>query len=136
MDLNNVYVADCESDGFLDTLTKIHTFGIGWKSGGKWSIKDTPNYENMKKVLSDPTKVCVFHNGYLFDKINYLGVDKTTIVFKFKTDKPVQLDKINFIKVDGFELHTFGDEHKWTIVSDDISVFLPKEYLLKEWKVY
>ena len=72
----------------------------------------------------------------LFDKINYLGVDETTIVFKFKTDKPVQLDKINFIKVDGFELHTFGDEHKWTIVSDDISVFLPKEYLLKEWKVY
>ncbi len=65
---NGIYVCDCESDGFLDTLTKIHTFGVGWKSGGKWNIKDTPDYENMKKVLSDPTKVCVFHNGYLFDK--------------------------------------------------------------------
>lgn len=72
----------------------------------------------------------------LFDKINYLGVDKTTIVFKFKTDKPVQLDKINFIKANGFELHNFGGEYKWTIVSNETNTFLPKEYLLKEWKVY
>ena len=68
MNLENVYVADCETDGLLDTLTKIHTFGIGWKSESKWNIKDTSDYENMKKVLGDPTKVCVFHNGYLFDK--------------------------------------------------------------------
>jgi hypothetical protein len=70
MDLDNgIYVCDLESDGFLDTLTKIHTFGIGWKTkDNSWAIKDTAKYEDMIKVLSDPTKVCVFHNGYLFDK--------------------------------------------------------------------
>ena len=72
----------------------------------------------------------------LFDKINYLGVDKTKIIFKFKTDKPVYLDKINFIEAEGFELHNFGGEYEWTIVSDDARTFLPKEYLLKEWKAY
>jgi DNA polymerase I-like protein with 3'-5' exonuclease and polymerase domains len=70
MDLENgIYVCDCESDGFLDSLTKIHTFGIGWKNKeNSWAIKDTAKYEDMIKVLTDPTKVCVFHNGYLFDK--------------------------------------------------------------------
>ena len=70
MDSNNgVYVCDCETDGFLDELTKIHTFGIGWKTkDNTWAVKDTNKYEDMVKVLSDPTKVCVFHNGYLFDK--------------------------------------------------------------------
>ena len=72
----------------------------------------------------------------LFSKINYLGIDKTTIVFKFKIDKPVQLDRINFIEAEGFELHNFGGEYEWTIVSDDARTFLPKEYLLKEWKAY
>ena len=72
----------------------------------------------------------------LFDKIDYLGIYKTTIVFKFKTDKLVNSDRINFIEVDGFELYNFGGEYEWTIVSNDINVFLPKEYLLKEWKAY
>lgn len=70
----------------------------------------------------------------LFDKINYLGIDQTKIIFKFKTDKPVFLDKINFIEVDGVQLHNFGSEYEWIIVSDDVRTFLPKEYLLKEWK--
>lgn len=69
MNLDSVYVCDCETDGFLEELTKIHTFGIGWKdSNGIWQLKDTSDYSNMKKVLEDPTKICVFHNGYLFDK--------------------------------------------------------------------
>lgn len=69
MDLNNVFVCDCETDGFLDEATKIHTFGVGWKNKeGEWQIKDTGDYENMKKVLCNPNNTCVFHNGYLFDK--------------------------------------------------------------------
>lgn len=70
MDLDKVYVADCESDGFLDEAIKIHTFGIGWKdTQGVWQIKDTPDYSNMIKVLSNPNNVVVFHNGYLFDSV-------------------------------------------------------------------
>lgn len=70
MDLNRVYVADCETDGFIDEATKVHTFGIGWKDAdGIWQIKDTPDYTNMIKVLSNPNNVVVFHNGYLFDSV-------------------------------------------------------------------
>lgn len=70
MDLNRVYVADCETDGFIDEATKIHTFGIGWKDAEDiWQIKDTPDYSNMIKVLSNPNNVVVFHNGYLFDSV-------------------------------------------------------------------
>lgn len=69
IDLDNVYVGDCECDGFIDEATKIHTFGIGWKSDGIWQIKDTPDYDNMIKVLTNPNNVIVFHNGYLFDSV-------------------------------------------------------------------
>ena len=69
INLDNVYVADCESDGFIDEATKIHTFGIGWKSEGVWKIKDTPNYSDMIKVLTNPNNTIVFHNGYLFDSV-------------------------------------------------------------------
>lgn len=70
MNLDNVYVSDCESDGFLDEATKIHTFGIGWKnSEGVWQIKDTSKYDDMRKVLTNPNNTIVFHNGYLFDSV-------------------------------------------------------------------
>jgi len=29
--LNKIFVCDCETDGFLEETTKIHTFGIGWQ---------------------------------------------------------------------------------------------------------
>jgi len=69
MDLDNVYVADCETDGFIDEATKVHVFGIGWKYNGQWQIKETPAYSNMVKVLSNPDNVVIFHNGYLFDSV-------------------------------------------------------------------
>ena len=68
--LNSLYVCDLECDGFQEEVTKIHTFGIGWKdSQGTWQIKDTPDYNNMKKVLENPNNTCIFHNGYLFDSV-------------------------------------------------------------------
>lgn len=68
MDLDNVYVCDCETDGFLEESTKVHVFGIGWKTEkGNWGIKATPNYEDMRKVLINPNNTLVFHNGYSFD---------------------------------------------------------------------
>lgn len=68
-DLNKVYVADCETTGFLPTVDKIHTFGISWKnSEGEWLIKDTANYEDMIKVLTNPENILVMHNGILYDK--------------------------------------------------------------------
>jgi hypothetical protein len=74
----------------------------------------------------------------VFDKIKdcKIGLDFTDIFFKFKTDIPPYPDKINFIEVDGIELHNFGGDSVWDIVSDNPRDFLPKEYLLKEWKVW
>jgi hypothetical protein len=69
MRLENVYIADCETTGFLPNVDKIHTFGISWKnSSGEWLVKDTPNYEDMIKVLSNPENILVMHNGILYDK--------------------------------------------------------------------
>lgn len=74
----------------------------------------------------------------VFDKIKdyKLGLDFRTIFFKFKTDIPTRPDKINFIEVDGIQLHNFGGSEEWSIVTNERIDFLPKEYLLKEWKVY
>ena len=92
---------------------------------------------NIEQLIpKDVTNRDKYIKNILFNKINYLGVDETIIIFKFKTDKPVYLDKINFIESEGFELHNFGGEYEWTLVSDDVRIFLPKEYLLKEWKTY
>jgi len=66
--LNNIYVCDCETDGMEWEATKIWTFGVGYKTKDGWAIKDTANYDDMRKVLSNPKNVCVFHNGYLYDK--------------------------------------------------------------------
>jgi DNA polymerase III alpha subunit (gram-positive type) len=69
MDLSRVYIADCETTGFLPHVDKIHTFGISWKnSSGEWLVKDTPNYEDMIKVLTNPENILVMHNGILYDK--------------------------------------------------------------------
>ena len=92
---------------------------------------------NIEQLIpKDVTNRDEYIKNILFNKINYLGVDQTIIIFKFKTDKPVYLDKINFIESDGFKLHNFGGEYERAVVSDDVRTFLPKEYFLKEWKAY
>lgn len=68
MDLNNVYVADCETDGLYDTVSKMHVFSIGWKSGDNWNIKSTNKKEDVEKVLCNPKNIIVMHNGRRYDK--------------------------------------------------------------------
>jgi hypothetical protein len=38
MNLDSVYVADCETDGLYEKASKMHVFSIGWKSEDKWNI--------------------------------------------------------------------------------------------------
>ena len=79
---------------------------------------------NIEQLIpKDVTNRDEYIKNILFNKINYLGVDETIIIFKFKTDKPVYLDKINFIESDGFKLHNFGGEYEWAVVSDDVKTF-------------
>lgn len=68
MNLDKVYVCDCETDGFLESVTKVHVFGLGWLSGDTWKVKATPKHEDMIKILTDPENTLVFHNGYSYDK--------------------------------------------------------------------
>jgi hypothetical protein len=68
MNLDNVYVADCETDGLYDTVSKMHVFSIGWKVDDKWSIKSTNKKEDVEKVLCNPSNTVVIHNGRRYDK--------------------------------------------------------------------
>lgn len=68
MNLDKVFVADLESDGFLKEATKVHVLSVGWKVGDEWKIKSTNNKEDIEKVLCNPDNIVVIHNGRRFDK--------------------------------------------------------------------
>lgn len=69
MDLENVFVADCETDGFIEKVTRMHVLSVGFKnSDGAWSIKSTPNKEDVVKVFCNPNNIIVMHNGRRYDK--------------------------------------------------------------------
>jgi hypothetical protein len=69
MNLDRVFVVDLESDGLLDTVTKIWCMGISWKSAkGDWKVKSTTDHENMIKIFSDPSNTLVCHNIIQYDK--------------------------------------------------------------------
>lgn len=84
MDLDNIYCGDLESDNLAEDVTKIHVLSIAWKSNGEWKIKSTAEYEDMKKVFSDSTKIIAIHNGIRFDGRvleKVLGIEvKATII--------------------------------------------------------
>lgn len=84
MDLNKVLVADLESDGFLDKLTKIHVLSVGWKdSNSKWQIKSTNSEEDVRKVFGNKNNYIVMHNGRRFDKA---AIEK---VYNFKVEATI-----------------------------------------------
>lgn len=65
---NKVYVIDFESDGLVDQATKIWCMGIGWQDkSGKWQVKSTTDYDDMRKVLGNPDNTVVCHNIVRFD---------------------------------------------------------------------
>ena len=68
MSLDNVYVADCETDGLYEKASKMHVFSIGWKSEDRWNIKSTNKREDVEKVLCNPNNTIVMHNGRRYDK--------------------------------------------------------------------
>jgi len=62
-----IYVVDIESNGFHST--KIHCMSVGYVLNGKWEIKSTPDYDVMKKVMSNPDNTIVGHNFKFFDAV-------------------------------------------------------------------
>src|SRR5689334_19726159 len=65
-----VLIADCETDGFLDTYTRLWTLQLGTAEGDDVTLyADQPGYPPLAEGLArmrDADRV-VFHNGVRFD---------------------------------------------------------------------
>ena len=59
------YVIDAESDGLLDTVTKIHV--IGWHNLSTGKCGAIVNYEEAKRFLTQPDLTLICHNIHRFD---------------------------------------------------------------------
>jgi len=68
MNLDKVYVIDCEFDGFLDVLTKMHVMSVRYLTPNGWVTKSTNKKEDVFKVFEDPNNTVVGHNFISFDK--------------------------------------------------------------------
>jgi len=68
MDLDDVYTFDLESDGLLDTITKIHVLSIGKvNSKGELKIKSVTDYEVMKEFFLNKDITKIGHNVLRYD---------------------------------------------------------------------
>lgn len=67
MNLDSVLCGDIESDGLLDTITKIHVLSMAYKTDSGWIVWSTNDYDQMRRIFSDPLKTIVIHNGRRFD---------------------------------------------------------------------
>lgn len=72
----------------------------------------------------------------LLDKLPIgIGLNAVNIVYNFITDRPLK-HNIEYIEYNNLQLFTRDCGNTWTIISDDPRNFLPKEWLLEEWKVF
>ena len=69
MNLDKAFVADIETDGLLDELTKLHVLSVGYfdSKAKKWKIKSTKEKEDVIRLFSDPENTIVGHNFISFD---------------------------------------------------------------------
>lgn len=65
--MNRTFICDMESDGLLDTITKIHCLSLGWTKDGVFKVQTTKDYEQMRKIITDENITLIGHNFYLFD---------------------------------------------------------------------
>lgn len=62
-----VFICDIESDGFLDTMTKIHCLGMAYeKEDGTWDVKTTTKYTDIKSLFESDC-IIVGHNFISYD---------------------------------------------------------------------
>jgi hypothetical protein len=58
------YVYDCETDGLLDELTKVHV--VSWQEVGTNEVRHTHDYDEMRKFFTE-ADVLIAHNQIRFD---------------------------------------------------------------------
>lgn len=108
MKLDSVYCGDIESDGLLETVTKIHVVSMGCKMRDGWHIFSTNDYDEIADIFSNPDSVIVIHNGARFDGPaieKVLGIKvKATIV-----DSLSLAWYIDCGRTEGFSLESYGE---------------------------
>jgi DNA polymerase-1 len=86
----NVLIADCETDGFLDTYTRLWTLQLGSADGDDVTVyADQPGYPPLAEGMARMAAAdrVVFHNGIKFDlfAINRLYPDALRLEQLFDT---------------------------------------------------
>src|SRR5687768_10053185 len=67
MNLDEIWVADVESDGLLDTITKLHVLSYSQKVSGEWVIASTNDYDKIRRIFTNENFCIAMHNGIRFD---------------------------------------------------------------------
>lgn len=112
MDLENVFIGDIESIGYLDELKSfddLHVFSCGYKSNGIWNIKSTRKKEDIEKVVGNPNNTIVFHNGISYDKPALI---KMGITFKANIIDTLAISYYLYSERDKHGLESWGEFFK------------------------
>jgi len=94
-----IYVADIETDGLLDVMTKLHCVGLSTEVGGKWIVRSFTTIDVFKRILEDENNIVVGHYFVQFDipaikllvpdiKIKATIVDTLAISWVMDSDRP------------------------------------------------
>ena len=64
MDLDNVFIGDIETTGFIEDMegieSDLHVLGVAYiGKDKKWTVKTTCKKEDVKKVFEDPKNIIV-----------------------------------------------------------------------------
>lgn len=153
MDLDNIFVGDIETDGLLDTVTKLHVFSFGRKVDGEWEIGSTNKAAAVKRAFTNPDNVFVMHNGLRFDK---QALEK---IYNIKVTATI-IDSLSLSwwlfpkRLKAFGLEAFGEDYgvpkpkisSWTDLSyeeyrnrceEDVKINIPLwEELLEKGRVF
>ena len=63
-----IYVVDIETDGLVSS--KIHVMSVGYKDDNdEWKIMSTPDYDKIRKVMTDEDNTIIGHNFKAFDAV-------------------------------------------------------------------
>ena len=80
MNLDNAFVADIETVGYLEDLNSfddLHVLSCSYYSEGQWKLKSTKSKEDIQKLVGNPQNTIIFHSGIAYDKpaLEIMGFD-------------------------------------------------------------
>ena len=113
MKLDSILVADIETDGLLNEMTKLHVLVVGYQTkDGTWATKATNKEEDIRKFFTNPNNTIVMHNGRRFDgpaieklygfKVEATIIDSLSLAWYLEPNRIKEGKK--------FGLESFGEE--------------------------